>query len=254
MKIGYPNHPRKDILEEIAWIGKNGFDFVDLFLEDDMAVPEKINIEKTKKLLNKYKLHAVGHTAWYLPIGSPSRTFREASVIEAVRYVAVFSKLDVRFVTIHGNWPPGLFSTEEGITFQVESLKKIVRQAKKHNIAIMYEPIDKQQDNIENVSKILKRVPELYLHIDIGHAMLHGRKPEEFIRKFHKRLKHIHLHDNDGSKDLHLPMGTGNVNWESLIKVLKKYYDETITLEIFSPDRDYVLLSKEKLKKLWKYS
>jgi sugar phosphate isomerase/epimerase len=47
-------------------------------------------------------------------------------------------------------------------------------------------------------------------------------------------------------------MGVGNIDWENLINVLKKYYDGTITLEIFSRDRDYVLLSKEKLKKLWK--
>jgi hypothetical protein len=63
MRIGFPNNPRKDLLEEIEWIGKNGFDFVDLFLEEDQAVPEKINVEKIKKLLEKYKLSAIGHTA-----------------------------------------------------------------------------------------------------------------------------------------------------------------------------------------------
>ena len=34
MKVGFPNNPRRDILEEIEWIGKNKFDFVDLFLEE----------------------------------------------------------------------------------------------------------------------------------------------------------------------------------------------------------------------------
>ena len=46
MKIGAPTHPRKDLVKEIEWIGRNGFDFVDLFLEEDKAVPDKINIEK----------------------------------------------------------------------------------------------------------------------------------------------------------------------------------------------------------------
>ncbi|MFH0837482.1 MAG: sugar phosphate isomerase/epimerase, partial [Candidatus Aenigmatarchaeota archaeon] len=64
MKIGYPNHPRKDIINEIEWIGKNKFDFIDLFIEEDQAVPEKIDIIKTKKLLKKYNLDIVGHTAW----------------------------------------------------------------------------------------------------------------------------------------------------------------------------------------------
>jgi sugar phosphate isomerase/epimerase len=254
MKIGFPNHPRKDIIEEIHWIGKNGFDFIDLFLEDDKASPEKINIDEVKKLLKKYKLDVVGHTAWYLPIGSPSKFFREAAVSEAKRCFEVFSNLNARYVTIHGNWPPKLFSPKEGIKFQVDTLKKLVKEAKKYNIYIMYEPIDTQQDTVENVSQILNRVPELFLHIDIGHANMFGRKPEEFIKRFHKKLKHIHLHDNEGTKDLHLPIGTGKVDWERVIKILKKYYNGTITLEIFSQDRDYVLLSKKKLEKLWKLS
>ena len=53
MKIGFPNNPRKDLLKEIEWIGKNEFDFVDLFLEEDKAIPEKINIEKVKKTSKK---------------------------------------------------------------------------------------------------------------------------------------------------------------------------------------------------------
>jgi hypothetical protein len=28
-------------------------------------------------------------------------------------------------------------------------------------------------------------------------------------------------------------------------------YDETITLEVFSKDRDYLKISKEKIKRLW---
>jgi hypothetical protein len=42
MKIGYPNHPRKPLVEEIEWIGRSRFDFLDLFLEEDQAAPEKV--------------------------------------------------------------------------------------------------------------------------------------------------------------------------------------------------------------------
>jgi len=64
-------------------------------------------------------------------------------------------------------------------------------------------------------------------------------------------LKHVHLSDNKGSEDLHLPMGVGNIDWKKILKILKKYYRGTITLEVFSKDKDYALLSKEKLKRLW---
>lgn len=251
MKIGFPNHPRKNIIEEIEWIDKNGFDFVDLFLEEDQAVPEKIDTEKLKQLLKNYNLDIVGHTAWYLPIGSPIKSLREAAIKEAIRYFEVFNKLGVEFVTIHAHWPDIVFSPREGVDFQIESLSKLVKEAEKYDLKLMYEPTDTFNDNIENISVVLQEVPELFFHLDIGHANLFGRKPEEFIEKFYQKLKHVHLHDNFGNADLHLPIGCGAIDWEGALNVLKKYYDGTITLEIFSRDKDYVLESREKLKKLW---
>ena len=252
MKIGFPNNPRKDVLEEIRWIGENGFDFVDFFLEEDKAVPEKIDVECVRKLLHKYNLGVVGHTAWYLPIGSPVKALRKAAIEELERYFEVFCKIGARFVTVHANWPGGMFSAEEGVRFQVESLRVIVNRAGKYNLNIMYEPMDGVEDTVKNVSAILDKVPQLFLHVDIGHTSLFGRRPEHFIKRFFYRLKHIHLHDNDKRKDLHLPLGCGSVNWESVVKILKDYYNGTITLEVFSKDREYVLLSKRKLERLLK--
>jgi sugar phosphate isomerase/epimerase len=251
MKIGFPNHPRKNIIEEIDWIGKNGFDFVDLFLEEDQAVPEKIDIEKLKQSLKNYNLSAVGHTAWYFPIGSSIKSLREAAVEEALRYFEVFKKVGAEFVTIHANWPSSLFSPREGIDFQMESLKKLVKEAKNYDLNVIYEPIDTPNDTVENISIILETIPELFFHLDIGHANLFGRKPEEFIEKFYRKLKHVHLHDNFGDTDAHLPLGQGSINFELVLKVLKEHYDGTITLEIFSKDKNEVLLSKKKLEKLW---
>jgi sugar phosphate isomerase/epimerase len=251
MKIGFPNHPRMDVLEEIEWIGKNGFDFVDLFLEADRAGPEAIEADNVLGLLQKYGLGIVGHMPWYLPIGSPDSPYREFAVKEAKRYFEVFSRLDVRYVTVHANWPPRLFSIQEGISFQISTLKNLVREAQQYSINLVYEPMDTAKDTLENVTRVLHGAHGLYLHIDIGHANLFGRKPEQFIKTFFSQLKHVHMHDNDGNRDLHLPIGEGTIDWKNLIKVLKEYYDGTITLEIFSQDRNHVLASKDRLKELW---
>lgn len=251
MKIGFPNNPRKNIISEIEWIGRNNFDFVDLFLEEDEATPEKININKVSEKLNEYDLSTVGHTAWYLPFGSPVKSLRKAAIQEARRYFEILEKLETRFVTIHSNWPGGMFSAKEGVNFQIDSLSQLVSIANEYNLQIMYEPVDSYDDHAGNVAAILKAVPGLYLHIDIGHANLFSRKPEHFIKEFHEKLKHIHLHDNTRNIDLHLPMGCGIIDWDETIKALKRYYDGTITLEIFSRDRDYVLLSRDKLLKYW---
>ena len=59
------------------------------------------------------------------------------------------------------------------------------------------------------------------------------------------------MHDNDGLRDLHLPLGVGNIDWHKLIAYLKKIYNGTITLEIFSREKEYILHSKRILERIW---
>jgi sugar phosphate isomerase/epimerase len=250
MKTGFPNNPTRDIVTEIEWIGRNGFDFVDLFLEFP-HVPGNINVVKIRKILSAHGLGAVGHLAWYLPIGSPEKAIRETAVNEAESYFIVFEKLGVKLVKIHANWENG-FSDKECIRFQSSTLRNLVRTAREYDIRLMYELVDTPKDTLENVTSVLDAVPGLLFHLDIGHANLYGKKPEDFIRALHKRLAHIHLHDNNGKFDQHLPMGEGNVKWPSVIKTLKENYDGTITLEIFSPQKSLVLDSRKRLLELWK--
>ncbi len=56
MRIGLPNNPRRNIIEEIEWIGGNKYDFVDLLFEEDHAVPGKFSGEETRDLLKERKL------------------------------------------------------------------------------------------------------------------------------------------------------------------------------------------------------
>lgn len=250
MKIGHPTHPRKNIINEIRWIGENGFDFVDLFLEPESDAA-RIDTGKISDALREYGLGYVGHTAWYLPIGSEMRELREQAVSILKRYVLICAELKCALMTVHANWPSGLFNADEGIDFQTESFRNLCPFAADNGVTIVYEPITTPKDNKQNIGKILDANPLLGFHADIGHLNLFGRNPIEYLSAFKDRLRHVHLHDNDGLRDLHLPMGTGVIDWNALIRELKSFYDGTITLEVFSNDKDYVLLSKRKLREKW---
>jgi sugar phosphate isomerase/epimerase len=250
LEIGFAPHPRKKLVEEIEWIAKNGFQFVDLSMEPDND-EYSVNVSEIKKRLIDFGLKIIGHTAWYLPIGSPMKALRISAVDILSRQFEIFSSLGCQKVTVHANWPPGLFEADEGIAFQTESLQRLSDRASKLGIIILFESVITPLDNRKNIAKILKLNPDIEFHADIGHLNLHGRKPEVYISAFKDRLGHVHFHDNNGISDLHLPMGVGNVDWDNLIPLIKSVYDGTITLEIFCEDRDYVLLSKQKLEQKW---
>ncbi len=252
MMVGFPNNPRKEIQDEIKWIGDNGFDFIDLFLEPDKGELGLVNSKKIKQQLDYYGLERIGHTAWYLPIGSPLPQLRACAVEIFKRYLNTFVDIGCDKVTIHTNWPPStMFSEDEGVKYQAESLQSILGFAGDKGVKVMLEPLGTVHDHTSNIDRLLALTGDLYFNADIGHLNLFGREPVELLNRYKDNLMHVHLHDNNGIDDLHLPLGSGNIDWDHLIRVLKSFYDGTITLEIFSDDKEYVLYSKKKLFEKW---
>lgn len=250
MKLGFPTHPRHDPCDEVRWIAANGFDFVDLFLEPDRGALDAVDVGALRAVLHESGLDAVGHTAWYLPIGSPMDRLREVAVALCVDYLHLFARLDIRSMTVHANWPGSMFSDQEGIAFQVESLRPVVEAADTLGMRVLYEPVPTARDSSNNVAGVLDAVPGLRCHLDLGHCHVVEGDAPAMIRRFAGRLDHLHAHDNMGDSDLHLPPGTGGLAWDDVFRALADIrFQGTMTLEVFSPEREYALLARDLVRR-----
>ncbi|MEA2475819.1 MAG: hypothetical protein QOC87_18, partial [Actinomycetota bacterium] len=96
--------------------------------------------------------------------------------------------------------------------------------------------------------------PEARFHLDVGHANLRLGKHEKnraksLLDAFGDRLVHVHLSDNrGGEQDLHLPLGAGTIDWKQVARQLQEAgYDGTVTLEVFSREREHLRTSR----RLW---
>lgn len=74
--------------------------------------------------------------------------------------------------------------------------------------------------------------------LDIGHVNLIHQKEfahvnySHMIKTLGKRLKVLHVHDNDGVSDEHLPPFAGNINWKLVMNCLKDAgYTGNLSLE-----------------------
>jgi sugar phosphate isomerase/epimerase len=69
------------------------------------------------------------------------------------------------------------------------------------------------------------RLTGLRFNFDIGHAHLADGPEEERLEKNFSPLRElvvgVHLHDNHGEKDEHLPPYDGTINWEKAVPLLK---------------------------------
>jgi len=71
---------------------------------------------------------------------------------------------------------------------------------------------------------------------DVGHWHLFGKRPmPEWLEAIGARLFHLHLHDNHGRADEHLPLGEGTIDFTPLRQKLRRMPDlPSMTLEAHS--------------------
>lgn len=90
---------------------------------------------------------------------------------------------------------------------------------------------------------------------DIGHWRLFGREPQaHWLASIAPRLLHLHLHDNLGQNDDHLPVGEGVIDFAPLFRALADLPEPpSITLEAHHPEelqRSYANLKHLSAKEL----
>ncbi len=141
----------------------------------------------------------------------------------------------------------------------VTRLQKIIDYAKKLEIKVSIE----NTKSLKYLDYIFDRIKNENMGIcyDAGHCHLFF--DDEFDwEKYKNKIFALHLHDNDKSGDLHLLPFEGTIDWEKLVKNLKRAnYDGPIILEscyrrkyLEIPLLDFYNLSYEKAKKIYNLS
>jgi sugar phosphate isomerase/epimerase len=258
MQIGAMNHPARNPIEEIEWIATHGFDFVDFTLEPPAADPDQIDADAIRAVLDRVGLGVVAHTAYYLPLGSPFARIRDACLDEFRRALKAAHLIGAKIMNTHYRRQPRFFTSEQTVDWHVETLAPLCEEAASLGVTIVLEHVPHGgEDQLEQFVEVMERVPLLRFHLDSGHAKLERSydRWDEYLDRLGHKLLHVHLSDNDGTADQHLPLGApprSATNWPQHVSKLKATgYDGTITLEVFSPEKEHLIFSRDLLRKWW---
>jgi sugar phosphate isomerase/epimerase len=255
MLIGAMNHPQEDVLDEIRWMVDMGLEFIDLTLEPPAAASWEVDPIAIRRAIDDAGFEAVGHTAYYLPLASPFEAIRKAAIDELKRCIDIFDQVGVKWMNIHPDGHAPMHSRAYIIERNLQSLRELQEHCGQTGVGLMIENLPGSFNTVHELGELLDEMPELGLHLDIGHCNLRVRQntAPDLIRAYGDRLKHVHLHDNKGgSADLHLPLGSGSLDVEGCVRELRQCgYDGTIALEVFSPDRHYLAYSRDVLREMW---
>ena len=177
-------------------------------------LPHKKALKETKIIVNQM------HMPYpiFIPNGNEDINNYLQNVV-AVKSLEVCKFFECHNIVIHGfKLLKSVGSEKEEWKYTEKFLEALAPIAKQYEITICLENIYRKEGSniIEgpccNVQKVIQRIDRLNdkygegifgFCFDTGHANLVGTDFEKFITTLGDRLKVLHIHDNDGIKDLH---------------------------------------------------
>lgn len=262
MLYGAMNFPVRPVLQEVEAIAKLGFDYIELAMDPPEAHHGTIDRlhNDLMRAIENHRLQVVCHLPSFLSTADLTEGIREASVRELLDSLEVAARLEPLKVVLHPSYVTGLalFVRELAHRYAWESLRRVAHKAEDLGLRLCVENMFPQANalcNPEDFVEVFERFPQLELTLDTGHGRIASRgegKTVEFIERFADKLGHVHTGDNFGRQDNHLPVGAGTTDFKKIVRALKEAgYDQTVTLEVFSPDRDFLTMSREKFAALY---
>jgi sugar phosphate isomerase/epimerase len=262
MLYGAMNNPLRPVLDELKAIAELKFDYLELAMDPPHGDAKSIKKQKSElqNRLKQYEMSLVCHLPTFLSTADLTDRLRQASVQEIMASLEFAAELQPLKVVLHPSYVMGLgvFVPDLIRVHAMESLEIIVEKAHSLGLCLCLEnmfPRTQWLIHPQEFVDILAKFPTINLLLDIGHAHIEdagGKKCLRFIEMFPDRIGHVHVSDNFGKEDQHLPIGAGIIDFPPIVKALKKVgYNDTITLEVFSRDRDYLKMSKKKVEEMF---
>ena len=258
-------------VEALLFVAENGFDAFEVniyFPAVDLDNWNWNEIEAIKKISQNEEIEISVHAAFYeLNMAAFLKGIREESIRYINMSIDLCHELGGEVVTVH----PGKFTyeLEPGASLNtdplmkiqwdhnIESLKRINAHAESRGITLCLENLgwNYVAQSFEDMLKIRDEVGDtLQFTLDTGHARINSEGgAAEGFRVLGENIRHIHLSDNYGKEDDHLPIGEGNTDYSTIFHFIKDF-PHIITLEIETPglDPNPILKSLAYIRKLEK--
>lgn len=218
-----------EIFKNINDLIEHGADEIELLMDgdkwDDMEMLFQQISSKLKALPVGYTIHP---PAWDINLTSENKAIRETSFSEYKKAIEFASMIGASHVVIH----PGfcfspVFDKKLAQQRAADYINRLCEVAKPLNVKLAIENVGYKGSSIfaqNEFTRFLDPIDETagYL-IDMGHAHLNGWDIPQVIKDAKDRLLAVHLHDNNGTGDDHLPIGDGTIQWKEVFAAIHEH-------------------------------
>lgn len=223
-----------DFVNFVEKLTEFDIDYIEFKADPPNFFPLKLtdeDIEFIKEKISSYDIKPIVHTTIYdVNLASLNPTIKEASVKTTLDCLELAKKLGAEILVVHGGNLPSNYPLkfmEEAKRNLILSLQELVEVAEESQIIIGLENnakgfntgmVKNQDEHLFFLEKTDSRFLKAVL--DIGHANLYGFSIEDYTTKIKDFLVEIHLHNNEGVKDVHSPLHQGNIDIQKFLELI----------------------------------
>lgn len=227
-------------------IHSHGYDCVDLGLSDPTIALYKLSDAEhdgyLKDVAQCAKANGVeifqvhGLWSWDMVVDTPEKRLRQAEFYKKqLRGTAI---LGCKNMVIHPCMPCGWWGSAENhdeiLERQMEELSAILPTAEQYGITVCLENMPLGISTTAFIKELVQTANHQLVKacFDTGHAHLQKENVHDSLLLLGSDLRVLHIHDNNGQLDLHLPPYMGNIDWDSFVQALQSIeYKGCISLE-----------------------
>lgn len=232
----------QDVDGQLDFLSRNNYNIdIKLYLPDWLDAARLKDTRALGKKLAARGVAVVTHAPFLsLSLGSPDKRIRDYSLRRILRGLEHAAALNSRIFVVHTGFLPNTARRDHARWYEVfaEQFANIMTAANERGVVVAMENTWERDEKI--ISGIFAEFGSMGLKfcLDFGHANCFSQIPaSSWMRAFHRYLVHLHIHDNFGKDDEHLPVGSGKIDWQESFSLLKKYkLDPSVTFEM-APDK-----------------
>ena len=221
VKIGYSELILLDrpVEENVAQLVEAGADSIELMMDasgwDSFEEDYGSLADRLRATGLTFTVHPA---AWDMNLTAEMHILREAAYRHHQQALAFTARLGAEQMVLHPGY--SMFNKKRARELAHRVLCDLAQQAAACSVRLAFENIGDPTATLYTQEAFCHALDEIgptvgYL-LDIGHANMNGWNIPEVIRSLGNRLLGLHLHDNLGVVDDHLPVGQGAIQWEPI--------------------------------------
>lgn len=163
--------------------------------------------------------------------GSPDEMKRQETVVIYRKALHAARHLKPINIVLHAGYDDDRFNgdVEWWLHQSMKTWTDIVKESEDIGVTIAAENIFERNPFALRALAETVGSPNFGICIDTGHLNLFSEVPlTEWFTSIAMYVKEVHLHDNNGSSDEHLPVGEGEIDFEKLFEAIRENSPEAI--------------------------